>query len=162
MTDKYVMGLLEAIDNGYNPTQKEVEKLSRKKHIKWHGLDKIPKSIYYLSSLSTLDLSNMSLPLFGHLSLPDTIGKLKNLKHLDVSNNRLKYLPECIGDLTGLQILKLKGCHIGSLPESIGNLENLQELDLFENDIFYLPKCIGNLKSLQILNLRHTKVKSLP
>lgn len=96
-----------------------------------------------------------------------------NLVSLDLSDNGLKgTLPDSIGELKGLQFLVLsnnneplggrnsaKALH-GSIPESIGNLTELQVLDLGGSDWLTgtIPKVIGNLQKLKTLRLYHNRL----
>ncbi|MFX0176472.1 MAG: leucine-rich repeat domain-containing protein [Candidatus Hodarchaeota archaeon] len=93
-------------------------------------------------------------------TLPESIGKLKSLKHLKLCFwKNLKYLPEAIGDLESLVLLDLRFCDsITSLPESIGNLPNLEGINLRECfRIEKLPDNIGELTSLHTLILKGCK-----
>ena len=75
----------------------------------------------------TLDLGNLWLQ-----KMPSSIGKLKHLRYLDVSeNDRLKILPNSIVMLLNLQTLKLKNCSaLRELPQDTKNLVNLRHLDI--------------------------------
>jgi Leucine-rich repeat (LRR) protein len=68
----------------------------------------------------------------GIEEIPETIGKLKELRSLDVQNCALVTIPFSIGDLCELKKLDLKKNQISSseIPESIGFLENLVFLSL--------------------------------
>ena len=63
-----------------------------------------------------------------------------NLEYLNVGNNKLKSLPESIGNLFGLEELYLNHNKLKLLPKSIINLSNLEILDLLGNK--KLAKCI--------------------
>ncbi len=68
-----------------------------------------------------------------HGTIPAEITKLKHLEELDLSfNSHLTGpIPENIGDMTSLQILRLDMCALtGTIPESIFKLKNLIELIL--------------------------------
>jgi len=68
-----------------------------------------------LDNLIHLDLANSSIT-----SLPPSIGRLKNVKVLNlIRTSRLVNLPEEIGDLAGLNKLNLARSAVGSLPPSI-------------------------------------------
>ncbi|XVF03957.1 hypothetical protein REPUB_Repub05bG0038500 [Reevesia pubescens] len=87
--------------------------------------------------------------------LSNKIGKLKQLRFLDLSNNPyLRVLPNSITNLHNLQTLKLYFCSsLEKLPIDIGKLINLQYLDIehcFE--LKCLPKGLGELTSLQQLS----------
>ena len=92
--------------------------------------DKTEREIVdYLIHLEELDL-NYLYTAKNLTTLPESIGKLRNLKKLDLSVNYIETLPNSIGQLHYLQELDLSSCHIYELPESICQLENLQYLCL--------------------------------
>ena len=94
--------------------------------------------------------------------LPESIGRLKFLKILILSYNKLTTLPESIGNLLSLQTLDLGNNEITSLPESICNLKSLEILKLAKNKIESLPESMGNLQSLKELRLEDNHLTSLP
>ena len=94
-------------------------------------------------------------------SIPESIRMLTNLQSLDLSTSPIKKLPENIGDLPNLQYLNLQSTLISELPESIGNLKSLQVLILSDTNIKDLPDSIKNLKKLQTLNISNTKINRL-
>ncbi|XP_042488712.1 putative disease resistance protein RGA3 [Macadamia integrifolia] len=86
--------------------------------------------------------------------LPDSIGKLKHLRLLDLSFSDIVWLPDSIGSLYNLQTLDLGGCwNLRELPEDMGNLVNLRHLLLPVHWGFHkIPLGVGNLTSLQTLS----------
>ncbi|XP_065616156.1 putative disease resistance protein RGA3 [Quercus suber] len=97
----------------------------------------------------TLDLSNLWLK-----KMPSSIGKLKHLRYLDVSENRyIKILPNSIVMLLNLQTLNLKNCSaLRELPQDTKNLVNLRHLDISGcYKLTHMPYGLGNLTSLEIL-----------
>ena len=52
--------------------------------------------------------------------LPDEVGKLKSLVHLDLTDNKLSGVAAGVGQLTSLKKLVLRGNNIESLPTSLG------------------------------------------
>jgi len=113
-------------------------------------------------SIEDKNIVGLGLYKCGLITLPESIGNLKWLQTLWLSNNQLKILPETIGNLTALQILTLSGNKLINLPETIGNLTALQILNLSYNKLTNLPETIGNLTALQILDLSHNKLRTLP
>ncbi len=104
-------------------------------------------------------------------TLPESIGRLNDLRVLDVYDGRrasgkpeirLERLPDSIGNLKNLQILDLYSNYLVTLPQSIGNLKNLRILDLSDNNLSTLPESIGNLENLEELNLDSNKLRALP
>jgi hypothetical protein len=71
-------------------------------------------------------------------------------------------LPDCIGDLSGLQTLTAAEVGLESIPESIGRLAELRELHLHGNALNALPSEVGQLKALEWLALNGNRIKRLP
>jgi Leucine-rich repeat (LRR) protein len=73
---------------------------------------------------------------------------LKNLIELNLRNNQLTFLPDCIGELKSLKWLRLENNQLTSLPDCIGELNNLEvlyiennpNLVLFEHQLPWLRK----------------------
>ncbi|XP_070674280.1 putative disease resistance protein RGA3 isoform X1 [Malus domestica] len=108
-----------------------------------------------LKCLRTLNLSGDLVYGNGFEELPEEIGQLIHLKHIDLSlNNSLKKLPDAICELYNLRTLRLFCCSsLGKLPDNMGKLISLKHLYI-EGCCFleYLPKGIGRLTSLQTLD----------
>ncbi|XP_018320874.1 leucine-rich repeat protein 1 [Agrilus planipennis] len=111
----------------------------------------LPPEVKNMPSLSELNLSHNELGtsslrqwnwIGGHLS--------KNLKLLNLSNNKLRYLPLHISKLYSLIILNVDNNELKELPSGIGCLQNLKTLTASNNLLTYLP---GSMKNLQIRDL---------
>ncbi|MGK7895834.1 MAG: COR domain-containing protein [Xenococcus sp. (in: cyanobacteria)] len=138
---------------------KEVFKLKKITTLDLSGnkINELPECISNLSNLKQLYLSENQLT-----SLPESIGNLSNLSKLKLSENQLTRLPKSIGNFSNLRRLYLSRNQLTSLPESIGNLSNLKQLELSENQLASLPESIGNLSNLSWLNLSRNQLKNLP
>ncbi|MHA1230239.1 MAG: leucine-rich repeat domain-containing protein [Candidatus Helarchaeota archaeon] len=70
---------------------------------------------------------------------------------LGLYNQAIEKLPESIGNLKSLELLSLSDNLITKLPDSFSQLINLKELILKSNKLTTLPKSFANLKLLQHL-----------
>ncbi|GAU36422.1 hypothetical protein TSUD_19570 [Trifolium subterraneum] len=88
--------------------------------------------------------------------LPNSIGKLKHLRCLNLQQNKqLERLPDSVCKLQNLQALNLIGCEkLQKLPNGIGNLIKLQELCITTKQSNF-PEGLAKLSSLEILVFRH-------
>ncbi len=138
------------------------EAIGELRHLK--GLDlsrnrlaELPDMIRQLEELKTLSIGDNPLT-----TLPDFLGSLP-LRQLYVTFSPLVFLPSSIiGKLTQLRGLNLTATQLRYLPETIGNLNNLEYLDLAHNQLFELPESIGGLSQLQYLLLDFNQLVRLP
>ncbi|EEC68243.1 hypothetical protein OsI_36258 [Oryza sativa Indica Group] len=89
-------------------------------------------------------------------SIPATLGKLKHLVSLDLSNNLLTgAIPPSLGAISNLLILRLSGNNLtGAIPPSLGNLKSLEILELGNNALSgSIPASLGDIETLNYLDL---------
>ena len=138
----------------------------------------IPIVVFELSTLEMLDLENTKINNIPDLStnslkefylrknflskVPPGIFNLHHLTVLDMSHNLLKVLPEDIGRVRSLVILRLNDNAIERIPVNIGHLHNLEELNFANNHIHYLPSAIRGLRQLKALYVEKNDLTSLP
>ncbi|CAO1415978.1 unnamed protein product [Diamesa hyperborea] len=170
--------------------------------VRGNGLEGLPPTFKLLIKLTLLDIGRnyfRVLPLeLGTLKeltelyvdenqLYDlnVCGRLKKLKHLDISRNdiddfpiaicnctqlqiidadmnRFQELPAAICNLRELQILNLNFNDLLALHENIGYCEQLEELKIQENYLMELPPNIGLLRKLKLLCVNDNKIYHLP
>ncbi|XP_062115462.1 putative disease resistance RPP13-like protein 1 isoform X1 [Humulus lupulus] len=84
--------------------------------------------------------------------LPDSIGKLKYLKFLELDFCMIKEIPSTICDLYNLETLLLERCYsVTRLPNNIGNLMKLRHFCI-PFVLVEMPLQFGLMKNLQTLN----------
>ena len=109
-----------------------------------------------------LDLNSLNLA-YNDLTgpLPAELGRLANLRQLDLRDNRLTAgpIPAWLSGLTDLEWLSLQLTNrTGPIPPALGRLANLRELDLRDNRLTAgpIPAWLSGLTDLQRLNLQLT------
>ncbi|KAL6597437.1 hypothetical protein ACP70R_046877 [Stipagrostis hirtigluma subsp. patula] len=110
----------------------------------------LPEAISDIWSLQALHL-----PFSDLLELPKSIGRLRRLRTLNLSNSiSLKGLPDSIGDCHMISTIDLCGCkELLTLPNSIERNENLRVLKLSRTKVQRLPPGIRTLRLLECLDL---------
>ncbi|NXI83213.1 LRCH3 protein, partial [Rhipidura dahli] len=125
----------------------------------------LPKS---RNQLSTLPVHLCSLPLKVLIasnnklvSIPEEIGRLRQLTELDVSCNEIQTIPPQIGNLESLRDLNVRRNNLVRLPEELAELP-LIRLDFSCNKITAIPVCYRNLRHLQTIMLENNPLQSPP
>ncbi len=119
-------------------------------------------------------------------AISSRINEFRQLEWLEVSENPLIELPEEIGELDNLRMLKasdtasididsltfkglprrpkayLDNRGIKKIPDAIGNLQELLSLFLGNNRLTTLPDALGQLKNLESLDLAMNQIRALP
>ncbi|KAL3744355.1 hypothetical protein ACJRO7_013597 [Eucalyptus globulus] len=123
------------------------------------GCYHIPNSIGKLERLTKLDLSKTNIR-----KLPESIGDLKNLKILRIVDSlKLKTLPSTIHQLDKLEEIHASGCGKMKWEIHIDGLSSLRILRLDETLVSGFTDTIDKLSCLQELDLRHcVMLRSLP
>ncbi|XP_059644003.1 disease resistance protein L6-like [Cornus florida] len=89
------------------------------------------------------------------VEIDSSIGHLKNLEVLDISNAQVRKLPDEIWMLEKLEVIDASKCHDleGDIPSNIGRLSSLRFLNFYHTGIQSLPTSIWRLSCLQTLDL---------
>ena len=160
-----------------NTTQKEIEDLSKHEGLSI-SCSKIPDWIVSLKKVRDLTFSG------DYITIPDSIGNLKQIEKLVFRSNNLELVPDSvgnisslkdlsiestntkisdnIGNLLNLETLRLKIDKINSLPENIGKLSKLRMLTVDCNHLEIIPEIISELSSLEVLHIDTMKELPLP
>uniref|UniRef100_A0A3Q2TBQ4 Leucine rich repeats and calponin homology domain containing 2 n=1 Tax=Fundulus heteroclitus TaxID=8078 RepID=A0A3Q2TBQ4_FUNHE len=136
----------------------------------------IPEAIINLQMLTYLDIRNLlsvlpkylfNLPLKVLLvsnnklvSIPEEIGKAKELMELDVSCNEIQILPAQVGRLLALRELNVRKNCLHMLPE-LSDLP-LIRLDFSCNKITEIPPAFRKLRQLEYIILDNNPMQSPP
>ncbi|MEF9482294.1 leucine-rich repeat domain-containing protein [Ralstonia sp. 1B3] len=119
-------------------------------HVSDCDLRELPHDLSNLGMLETLKLQNN--PRLH--TVPDTLGQLASLKHLEIVGSGVRALPAMHG-LANLEHLAIQHSPLTSLPRDIGNARKLKTLSLAHTYLREVPASIGNLSKLTELDLRH-------
>lgn len=122
-----------------------------------HDLEVFPEEICSLSKLRELWLRKNRIR-----SLPESIGQLDNLEVLHVSGNLLTCLPGSITRLTRLRVLGVSTNQLSDWPDHMGDMEALEEIHAGGNRLSTLPASLGRLPHLRKLNVSNNCLCALP
>lgn len=114
---------------------------------------------HYPENINTLYLNQNLL-----VKLPPNISKFYNLRVIDLSNNRLKQLPEEITrfPLTTL-VAKNNLLNNESLPKSFVSLNRtLQNFNLSGNNLKFFPEQIFDVRSVRYVYLGGNQIEEIP
>ena len=130
------------------------------------GLSRITEPYCVRVVTSPEGVSKLNLLGCSMITLPDSIGGLKALRELSLTDCwDLTALPASIGELKLLEKLYLTHCRaLAALPATIGDLKSLRDRDLDDcRRLVALPDSIGGLSALKGLYLGGcSKLASLP
>lgn len=98
-----------------------------------------------------------------NMQIPETINNLINLKHLDVSANRLSLpFPATMSQMKNMVSLYtgINGFGDHPVPDFIQSMTNLRELSMKQNSLTgEIPTFLGGLSNLQVLDLDFNKLR---
>lgn len=120
----------------------------------------LPASVGKMKNLRYLDVSDSGLE-----TLPIELSCLTHLESLDLAKTCIEVLPSYVGSFQKLRYFNLHGCErLQKLPPTLGALTNLEHLDLSCcTGIGELPASLCSLLGLRLLDLSGcTKLQELP
>lgn len=124
--------------------------LLREIYMQGVGLPMMGRSVADLRNVTIMDISRNRIDW-----LPDEFCLLQKLEVLIMDNNGLSILPENFGNLVALKELIANSNHLSNLPASMKSLKKLRFLDLYENDFFEMPVDLDNLENLEGLDIEY-------
>lgn len=117
----------------------------------------LPPEIGKLINLRVLDISGSRIK-----SIPPEIENCTHLKSIIANASQLSEIPSTIGNLKKLRNVNFGYCKIKELPEEFGNLESLWSLSLGSNQLSDLPESFSNLKNLQKFSIDKNNFEEFP
>uniref|UniRef100_A0A453Q732 Disease resistance protein RPM1 n=1 Tax=Aegilops tauschii subsp. strangulata TaxID=200361 RepID=A0A453Q732_AEGTS len=145
-------------------TQSKVRRLSLQVVEEGNSIRKIDMVLSHVRSLNVFGHSLEIPPLneFGHLRILDlelchqvvnhhiaNIGRLFQLRHLNLRWTEVSELPKEIGHLCFLEMLDIRGTQVQELPSTIVNLRRL--VDMLHDSGVKLPIGIDKMQALEML-----------
>ena len=112
-------------------------------------LESFPTEVFQFKNLRELDLGNNRIT-----EIPANVGELEKLEILNLERNKIKVVGKEIGQLRRLRYLDLGMNQIEALPHEIGKLINLEYLQIWGNEITAIPESVVKLESLRWLDMR--------
>ncbi len=100
---------------------------------------------------------NISFANNNFRDFPVSLANLRNLKYLNLSNNRIANI-NFVNGFANLVYLDLSSNRIKQLPNGLSNLKKLEVLDLSNNRLRSLPIDLVNMKQLKVLNLMGNRI----
>ncbi|XP_028169504.1 leucine-rich repeat-containing protein 57-like [Ostrinia furnacalis] len=123
-----------------------------------HKLKDIPPEVISLSEkLRNLDLSKNRLSY-----LPEELSKFKLLKQLNLESNKLEMVPHYVANLQKLELLNISNNSIQSLPHTFCKLCNLKQIYLNNNKFKQFPVQLLGISNLEVVDLSHNKITEVP
>lgn len=144
---------IEKVDLGYNLVQTVPhDKIEYPKcidlNMQGNKLEAFPCAISQIRTLTKLNLSKNNISTIKD----DAFAELGELTELDLSFNKLTYLPSSIRHLTKLKRLNLSGNNIGFFPQEFESLLALEYLDLAGNPLERVPLEIASQGVSGVIN----------
>ena len=131
----------------------------RSLHLNNNNISEFPTLLEKYEELTYIDLSNNYIE-----NIDLSVGsKFMSLAHLDLSFNSIRSVGEVAG-FGALEVLLLNNNKIKTLPESLGQLTALKKIHLDNNEIEELPQCWDSMKIEESKlegNQLHSKTQSI-
>lgn len=157
-------------------------RLSRNKSIKElnirgdDGNGRLPRRYSSLRALETLDVSRNGLTTFPNISGCRKLTKLSatfneitldqlrarhvtQLAEVNLSNNKIKRVPESIGDFTQVKKLNFNNNQIEDVSKGIASLKQLEEVSFYKNRLKAIPEPVYDLPKLKVIDLYFNEIE---
>jgi leucine-rich repeat protein SHOC2 len=151
---------LSFLDLRNNPFRKNLSLINRFSNLSQINIENCSiENQINISNLSKLEIFNAN-----HNKLkdfPNGISNSKGLKEIYLRENIIEILNDSVNFLVSLEVLDLSNNRLKSLP-NLKQLKNLTTLSLANNDFNSFPKELLELGGLKELNFSFNKINSIP
>jgi len=145
------------VGHGFKPTLEEQNVLTKLNNPRWHLLKDFPEWASYQQNATVFNASFITQE-----AIPKWIGRLVNLKKIEIKGSRIKTIPDSIGNCTLIESIELKKTSIESIPNSLGQLLILKSLVINEGKLKRIPAEIGKCKQLECLKIMFNRIDQIP
>jgi len=114
----------------------------------------VPENIKNLTKLTNLYLSINIIPI--------NIKYLRDLKDIDLTNNKIEIIPHELFTLTNIVGIYFSNNNIREIPDGIGNLHLLEYCFLNNNKLKSIPISIINCNNLHIFTYDNNEIEYVP
>lgn len=121
-------------------------------------MEQLPAEMQY-SFIETLTINNTLLS-----DMPEEMGRMKQLKSVELSGNRLRTFPECLTNVASMEVFSIEDEAITEVPASIAQWgEHLVSLRIVGTQIKQLPDVFDRLWHVSMLDFsRNAQLAQLP
>ncbi|HTK21863.1 MAG TPA: leucine-rich repeat domain-containing protein [Mucilaginibacter sp.] len=123
-----------------------------------NGIFKVPASLFNVPSLQNLDLSHNRLTYLPPLS---SYGCTR-LKHVNLMMNQLTSLPQAFSSLLNLETINCSNNKIETLPGGWAYLTHLKEANFAINHLTEFPEGLQNNRSVERITLFFNNIETFP
>lgn len=136
--------ILDLSNNALSSIPEDIYKLKKLKilFLSFNNFTEVPSALAKCENLYMVGFKSNQIETFEEESLPETVS------WLILTDNKIKKLPQSIGNLTKLQKCALAGNELTSLPQSMSKCVNLELLRLSANKLQEIPAWLTTLPKL--------------
>ncbi|XP_078612795.1 uncharacterized protein LOC144882687 [Branchiostoma floridae x Branchiostoma japonicum] len=128
----------------------------------YNEMEEFPHEILYMKSLEVFFCSHNKIARWLEQPTAGQQGKTGPLAYLDLSNNFLEDVPQCVKELKNLKTLNMSHNKITVIGHIVMKLDTLENLDMSFNDIEEIPYGILQMEKLKELHCNHNKIARWP
>lgn len=136
----------------------DIQSIGEHKFVCIVSKEKIPSELFEKKWIKSISISSSC----RNVVLPEEIGNLSELQVLRLILNNISVFPQSIEKLSNLVVMEIFYCFMLEFPEILCQLKNLKVLKCMANNFTNLPVGIGKLKELTIVDFSYNKLTKFP